>query len=280
METVAIIGVGLIGASFGLALRATGFSGPILGVSSPGAISEGMSRGAISEACTLTEAAARADLLYLAQPIDRILITIEELAPLLQSRSECLVTDAGSTKVEIVRCAEQFLRPDMFLGGHPMAGKEQRGANAADAALFKDRPYVLTPSDTMLPKMKRFRELVDSLGAHSVITSATEHDVVVAFTSHLPQLISSAISVTLAEQPNIGISEIFGPGLLDMTRLAMSSPSIWQSVLRSNRNNILQVLAAFRATLDNLSYTIQVGSDLDSIFSAGQQFAINLRRVK
>src|ERR1700758_1096001 len=232
MQTVAIVGVGLIGASFGLALREAGFAGSILGVSSPGAIEAGLSAGAISRQATLEEAAHVADLIYLAQPIDRILQTIVALGPM--TRNECLVTDAGSTKREIVRKGQAFFPDGTFLGGHPMAGKEQRGAEAADGTLFSGRPYVLTPSTSMSERMRAFQHWLDLLGARTVVMSAEEHDNVVAFTSHLPQLLSTAISVTLAEQENLLVSEVFGPGLLDMTRLAMSSPEVWESVLDTN----------------------------------------------
>ena len=135
METVAIVGVGLIGASFGLALRKAGFSGEILGVSSPSATDAAKQLGAISREASLEEAAARADLLYLSQTVDRILRTIADLGPLL--RPGTLVTDAGSTKASIVRHAQECLPSGAFLGGHPMAGKETSGAAAADADLFQ-----------------------------------------------------------------------------------------------------------------------------------------------
>jgi prephenate dehydrogenase len=138
MKTVAVAGVGLIGASFGLALRRAGFSGRIIGVSSAEAIKAGLAAGAISESGSLEDAAHEADLIYLAQPIDRILDTIQKLGPMV--RSECLVTDAGSTKATIIDISKKYMHPGIFLGGHPIAGKEQRGAEAADATLFQNRP--------------------------------------------------------------------------------------------------------------------------------------------
>ncbi len=125
MNKVAIVGVGLIGSSFGLALRKHGFTGQIVGVSSAAAIEAGRAAGAIDAGVSLRDAAATADLIYLAQPVDRILSTIEKLSGLV--RHGALVTDAGSTKAAIVAQAMQFLPQIDFLGGHPMAGKEQRG---------------------------------------------------------------------------------------------------------------------------------------------------------
>jgi len=144
MRTVAIAGVGLIGASFGLALRKAGFRGRILGVSSPDAIREAIEVGAIDEGLPLEIAVPQADLIYLSQTIRRIVSTIGALD--LHLKPGTLVTDAGSTKVEIVACARDHIRKAQFLGGHPLAGKETRGAASADAELFRGRTYVLTPS--------------------------------------------------------------------------------------------------------------------------------------
>lgn len=276
METVAVVGVGLIGASFGLALRRAGFSGRIIGVSSPDAIKAGLASGAISEAVTLEQAAQTADLLYLAQPIDRILQTIELLGPM--AKPDCLITDAGSTKAAIVEKAMTYLPPGVFLGGHPMAGKEQRGAEAADGALFRGRPYVLTPTGDMLPKMAEFRGWLERCEARVVQMYPAEHDYVVAFTSHLPQLLSSAISVTLAGQRNIEIQDVFGPGLLDMTRLAMSSPEIWNSVIQTNKDNVLKALDQLSDELESIAASVRNGRDVTDLFLAAQRFALQLRR--
>ena len=121
MRTVAIVGVGLIGGSFALALRKAGFGGTILGVSSPGAIREAMEHGVIDEPSPLGDAVCRADLVFLSQPILRILDTLGKIDAWLQPGT--LVTDAGSTKVEIVRRAEAEITRAQFLGGHPMAGR-------------------------------------------------------------------------------------------------------------------------------------------------------------
>jgi prephenate dehydrogenase len=185
MNTVAIVGVGLIGGSFGLAIRQAGFNGEIIGVSSQPAIDAGLRSGAISSSAALEQAAARADLIYLAQPVDRILHTLEQLASRAPAR--CLITDAGSTKTAIVRKAAECLHSATFIGGHPMAGKEQRGAAAADAELFRNRPYVLTPDGPESPASRNLRSWLDLIGAVTIDMSAEEHDATVAFTSHLPQ---------------------------------------------------------------------------------------------
>jgi prephenate dehydrogenase len=160
-----------------------------------------------------------------------------------------------------------------------MAGKEQRGAQAADGTLFRNRPYVLTPFAEMTPKMFELQSWLLRLESRIIVMSATEHDNVVALTSHLPQLLSTAISVTLAERANSRLLEVFGPGLLDMTRLAMSSPDVWKSVLDTNRTQIVNALGEFTNNLRALAEILEAGSDLDHLFTIGREFALRIRKT-
>src|SRR5579872_5627476 len=143
MNSVAIFGVGLIGGSFALALRKAGFQGQLLGVSSPSSIGKALELEVIDAGVSVREACQQADLLYLAQPISRIIEIFPELNRWV--RPDALVTDAGSTKSAIVQAAEALTRCG-FLGGHPLAGKESRGVESADAMLFEGRTYILTPN--------------------------------------------------------------------------------------------------------------------------------------
>lgn len=272
METVAIVGVGLIGASFGLALKNAGFKGKILGVSSPRALKEALERGAIDEQAALEDAAARADLVYLSQPICRILETLAALDPWL--RPDSLVTDAGSTKARIVEQAGRSIRRAQFLGGHPMAGKEKRGAGEADGNLFAGRTYVLTPSDPSeleTPAAREFVRWIGRIGAAAVTLSPQEHDRVVALTSHLPQLLSTALASLLAERAGQADHlKVAGPGLMDMTRLAASSFEIWSDILRTNGPAIEEALAACIRKLESYRAGITSGSMGEEFEKAGR----------
>ncbi len=254
MQTVAIVGVGLIGASFGLALKKAGFAGRILGVSSPGALCDALARGAIDETAALEEAAARADLVFLSQHISRILETLDRLDPHL--RPGALVTDAGSTKAAIVNRARQSISRAQFLGGHPMAGKEKRGAAEADADLFAGRTWVLTPvvpAELETPPAREFAGWLKAIGAVPIALAPEEHDRVVAATSHLPQLISSALAAMLAGRLDSPEHlKVAGPGLLDMTRLAASSYEIWADIFQTNAPAIEEALSAYIAKLEDL----------------------------
>ncbi|MDQ2774218.1 MAG: prephenate dehydrogenase/arogenate dehydrogenase family protein [Acidobacteriota bacterium] len=280
METVAIIGVGLIGASFGLALQKAGFEGEILGVSSPRSIEAGLKAGAISRGVSLTDAAERADLIYLSQPIEGILNTLKDLAPLV--RPDCLVTDAGSTKALIVSTAQEHIHAGNFLGGHPMAGKERRGAEAADCNLFRGRPYVLTPfhdnSAGNNVRVAQFRSWLERIGARLLEMDPQEHDATVALSSHLPQLLSTALAATLANQNSEHISKVFGPGLLDMTRLALSAPDVWMGVLATNKAAVREALDAFQITLTELQSRLQQDTLLD-FFNVAARFSAQIRNT-
>jgi prephenate dehydrogenase len=277
MEKVAIAGVGLIGASFGLALRKAGFAGEIIGVSSEPAIAAGLKRGAISSTASLKKATQTADLIYLAQPVDRILETIPKLAPWL--RPGALVTDAGSTKQAIVRCAEAHLPVGSFLGGHPIAGKEQRGPDAADADLFRNRLYVLMPAHDGIanPQISKFRTFLASMDARILEMPAEEHDRALAYTSHLPQILSTALAATLAQDGDPRLNQVFGNGLLDMTRLALSSPELWNSILDTNKNQVEQAIDALVRVLLGLKACLGE-REMANTFEVAETFASGIRK--
>jgi len=278
MQTVAIVGVGLIGGSFGLALRQAGFAGTILGVSSPESLRAALERGAITDAAvSLAEAAGRADLIYLSQPIGRILDTLRHIDALV--RPGALVTDAGSTKSAIVAAARQHVVRGAFLGGHPIAGKERRGVTEADGDLFRGRAYALTPDEPgtiATPAAADFVEWVRRIGATPVILRAEEHDRIVAYTSHLPQLVSTALAATVAEQAGHRLA-VAGPGLADTTRLALSPFEVWRDILATNSLPIEQALTAYIDKLEHLRDNLRT-REIESEFEIAAALAATLRR--
>jgi prephenate dehydrogenase len=253
MNTVAIFGVGLIGGSFALALRKAGFAGRILGVSSCQTIQRALDLHVIDAGATAPEAAGAADLIYLAQPILRIVEILPDLDRWV--RPEALITDAGSTKSTIVARATAAISRCQFLGGHPMAGREQRGVEAAEADLFRGRPYALTPqpeSSLDSPVAREFVNWIGRIGAFPVILSPEEHDRVVAYTSHLPQLASTALAALLESRAEAQ-SGVFGPALVDSTRLALSSFDIWGDILATNQDAIREALRSYIIKLEEFS---------------------------
>jgi prephenate dehydrogenase len=279
MRSIAIAGVGLIGGSLGLALRKAGFSGPILGVSSPRTLEQAVGRGAIDRGVTLSEAADEADVIYLAQPISVIFDTLRTLAPML--RRDCLVTDAGSTKQQIVALAVELGYGDRFLGGHPMAGKEVSGVAAADADLFRGRHYVFTPcstADSLPPLASDFVSWGSLFGAIPVMLDPAEHDRIVAYTSHLPQLLSTALaSVIGIEFPVEQQLTISGPALRDLTRLGLSSWPIWQDIVGTNTRFISHALQVYIDKLTEMRENLQT-QGLGDDFVRASETARKIRR--
>lgn len=279
MLTVAIAGVGLIGGSFGLALRKAGFDGEIVGVSSEAAIGEAVRRGAIDRGLPLAEAVPRADLIYIAQPIGRIMDTLRHLDGLVQE--DALITDAGSTKSAIVSLARNVIGRCQFLGGHPMAGKEKRGVAQAEAGLFAGRTYVLTPTretDLETPRAKNFLQWIKRIGAVPVVMGPDQHDLIVSFTSHLPQMASTALAATVGENLESAEDlEVAGSGLADMTRLAKSSYEIWRDILATNTDSIDRALAAYIARLEDMRENLRT-RQMQEQFEAGAALAAQLRR--
>ncbi len=282
METVAIFGVGLIGGSFALALRKAGFNGRIIGVSSDETIRAALDAGVIDEALPPRQAAGLADLLYLSQPIHKIADCLEELDAWVQPGA--LITDAGSTKKLIVQTANQKIARARFLGGHPMAGRERRGVEAAEADLFQGRPYVLTPrepADLDHPAAREFLGWIPRIGSFPIILDAETHDQTVAFTSHLPQLVSTALAALL-EGRTEPRTRVYGPALVDSTRLALSSFDIWGDIFDTNRDAIRLALESYIAKLEEFQIALNGpldGSSLRRGFDAGSRFAARLRDV-
>jgi prephenate dehydrogenase len=281
MNTIAIAGVGLIGGSLALAVRKAGWQGRILGVSSPRTIESALQNHVIDEGATIEEAADRADIIYLSQPISVILETLNRLARI--ARPGCLITDAGSTKAEIVsRAAEVLPSGVQFLGGHPMAGKEARGVQSADADLFRDRTYVFTPtssSDLQTPNASAFIALTESVGALPLILDAAEHDRRVALTSHLPQLASTALASTVGSElltdEELSVS---GPGFQDQTRLALSSWDIWSDIVRTNTTFIDHALGVYIDKLTEMRENLRT-QRIGEEFALAAEVASRVRRL-
>ena len=281
MDHIVIVGTGLIGASFGLAMRKAGYKGRITGVSSARAIADAVAVGAIDGGASLEDAVPEAHLVFLSQTIGRIMDTIRHLDPLLQPGT--LVTDAGSTKCEIVDLARQCITRVQFLGGHPMAGKETRGAAAADGELFRNRTWILTPDDKEELRTScalEFRIWLNKIGARVLTLDADEHDRVVSLTSHLAQLASTALAATVADKlggpPRL---EAAGPGLEDMTRLALGSYEIWRDILATNSDHIDRALGVYIQELEHVRENLRT-RQLQQEFERGREFAARIRAPK
>ena len=257
-DRVAVIGIGLIGGSFALAAKKAGRVGHITGCARSVATRDGaLAVGAADEVTADPAQAVReADLVYLSVPVGSMAETLAAIAPHL--KPDALVTDAGSTKRTIMAAAAEHLPGRAFLGGHPIAGSEHAGIQAAYDGLFAGRTYVLTPSATVSDAaLARFHRLVEAIGARVVILDAETHDRCLAATSHLPHLVASALAAAVSGC--VGSPEgtgcagdpraLVGTGFADTTRIAAGSPELWRGIFTANADNLRAALNAVRDRL-------------------------------
>jgi prephenate dehydrogenase len=279
---VAIVGLGLLGGSLGLALKKAGFAGRILGYARRAETrDQALRAGAIDEGfADVTEAVQGADLVILATPVAVILDQLPRLQPHLSPQA--LITDVGSTKRRICKlAAELYAEAPLFLGGHPMAGKEQSGLENADARLFKNARYVLTPikpEHLNDARVQAFRSLVTAIGARPFATDPATHDLAVAYLSHLPQLLSSGLASMVEEKhTNEGLTlEVAASGFRDATRLADSPYSIWRDICLTNTENIQMALDALIQKLESIKLHLS-DRELENEFLAAHRLRDKLR---
>lgn len=253
-DSVTIVGCGLIGASFALALRRAGACGRVAGWDTdPSALEAASKVGAIDEVdeAFAVGAVSRADLVYLAAPVGQIVEHLRERAQ--QFKPGAVVTDAGSTKVEVCRAArEQRQRGWRFVGGHPVAGSHLGGAAHARADLFDGAPYVLTEAEDA-GEARALDALTDTLelfGARVRVMKPDAHDRALALVSHLPQLVSCALAAAVEGRADSdSLADLAGAGYRDTTRLAASPWGVWRDILATNAENVADALDPFIATL-------------------------------
>jgi prephenate dehydrogenase len=260
---VAIVGVGLIGGSIGLALRTRRIASEVIGIGrNPSTIHEAVRLGAIDRGTTELDAGvAGAQLVVVCTPVNRIaddVRRVSEIAP-----PHVVVTDAGSAKRQIVEAIERDPRSAaVFVGAHPLAGSEQRGVANARADLFDGRLCVLTPTArTRLDRARRARSFWQALGCQILEMSPGEHDEVLAYTSHLPHALAAALasSVPVEWQP------ISAGAYRDGTRVAAADTALWTAIFRDNRGPLLKALGTLQERLDALKYALMT-DDEDAIW--------------
>ena len=277
---VAIVGTGLIGGSFALALRKQFPPISLVGFSRSNSASRAVKLGAVDEAAPDISSAVRgADLVYVAAPIGASIEALSAIAKAAEPHA--LVTDAGSTKSAICRAAKEHFRGGaLFLGGHPMAGKEQSGIEQADAELFRGAPYVLMGVEaTADPRAKQFEEVVRAIGARPVWSDPATHDWAVGIVSHLPQLVAVALArVVQDETDETGLPlSLAGPGLQDTLRLAGSPYSVWRDILLTNTDNVSRALDRLAQAIDYLR-THLAAKELEQEFAGANDLYKILRR--
>jgi prephenate dehydrogenase len=266
-----IVGVGLIGGSIGLAARRRKLAGRVVGVGrSRTALDTARQLGAIDEGCLdLGEGVRRAELIVFCTPVD--LISEQVITAGSSCRPGALLTDAGSTKGAIIRAINGGLQTGVsFVGGHPLAGSEKRGPEHADADLFQGRVTVVTPTAQTDPAaLERLIAFWKALGSRVTIMDPDEHDRALAFTSHLPHLLASALAGVLPPE----MRDLTATGFRDTTRIAAGDPSIWTGILLQNRAAILDALGGVQDRLDEFKAALEAGNAaaVDALLTRGKR---------
>lgn len=263
-EKIAIVGLGLIGGSIALAAREIWPRGLVIAVDSKDVLEQAMVRHAIDVAADELYVISEADLIVLAAPVRQNVDLLAQLGEYVGQPA--VVTDVGSTKRAIVEAA-RLLPPRLtFVGGHPMGGSAAGGFASARPDLFRSRPWIFTPhNDASGEALERLFAFASALGAAPTRMSAEEHDEVLAFLSHLPQLTASALMDVVGSGAGDALS-LAGRGLVDTTRLAASPAGIWQDVAATNADRIRPALDALIARLAELRDRLADGDVIERLF--------------
>lgn len=270
-KKVAIIGVGLIGGSFALSLRKAGFNGKIAGI---GRKKENLIRakdsGVIDEYFTVpAEGVKDADLILLSTPVGQFPQIVEDIKGYIKKGT--IVTDVGSVKAEVIKKLESLMPEGVsFVGGHPIAGKECSGVDAASSELFNKARCIITPSpNTDKEALEKILALWKAFGSKIVLMTPDEHDSIFAAVSHLPHVIAYVLINTIMDL-NKDILPHGGRGLRDMTRIALSPPELWSDICSYNKEAILKSLDHFLSSISHIKRLIEK-SDWDNLWKEFQK---------
>ena len=278
-DKVAIVGLGLIGGSIALAARRHWPACLVIGVDRKEVLEKAMVLHAIDVAADDPVVMAEADLVILAAPVEQ---NIDRLADLEQHvTTPAVVTDVGSTKRTTVEAARQLPSRFTFVGGHPLGGAPRSGIEHARPDLFVERPWLFTPDGAVAAGvLERLSEFVRAFGAEPHVVDPAEHDRLLAFVSHLPQLAASALMHVVGNRAGERGLALTGRGLFDATRLASSPPDIWRDICRSNADAVADALDGLIAELQALRGGLETGDEIDRIFDSAGVWRAHLARLR
>ena len=272
---LAVIGVGLIGGSFALALKQAGLASQVVGAGrSEANLRLALERGAIDAIAPDARAAARdADVILVAAPVAQFEPIFSELI----LKPGAVVTDAGSTKRDVIAAARRALgaRIGQFVPGHPVAGAEKSGAGAASAALFRGRRVILTPLPENAPRtVEKVQDLWAGCGAHVMRMDAEEHDAVLAAVSHLPHVLAYALVHEVAKRENAEqLFSFAAGGFRDFTRIASSHPEMWRDICMANRDRLMFEIEKYEEKLQSVKRLLSAGDGaaLERLFAEARE---------
>jgi prephenate dehydrogenase len=267
-KQLGLIGCGLMGASFALALQKHGLVDKVIGFSPSQRTRErALKLGVIQQAASSTaEVVHGSDIVLLAVPVSRSAECLQAIAPALSP--ECLLMDVGSTKTDVVQAAIAHLgeRLPCFVPAHPIAGKAQAGVDHAEAELYQDRRAILTPlTQTGAKQLQHAQQVWKAIGSHVSLMNPQDHDATFAAVSHVPHLLAfAAVNALSAQKQGAAFLKMAGPGFRDFSRIAASDPDVWRDILSANQAEVLKQTRHFRAALDAFEKAIQ-HNDLEQL---------------
>ncbi|HRZ87316.1 MAG TPA: prephenate dehydrogenase [bacterium] len=262
-KKIAIIGMGLLGGSIGKALISRKLAGTVVGVvRRPEAVTQVVkARSAHLATCDIAEGVRNADLVILAVPVEEMSELARRILPYIEKNT--VITDVGSVKANVVsRLGKIFARKGIFVGSHPMAGKEKGGLAHADSGLFRDAITIVTPTAKTSPRaVEAVRLLWESLGSRIVILPPADHDRAVAAVSHLPHIVSVALmnAASGARTSQVDPFECIGPSFRDMTRVVSSPADMWAGILVSNKKEVVRVAKRFADEVQRMVSAVSRG---------------------
>jgi prephenate dehydrogenase len=272
-ESIAIVGLGLIGGSIALGIRERWPESRVFGVDSEAVVAHALGAGAIERGFHSVGALPDSSLIVLAAPVR------QNIELLQQIKRPAIATDVSGTKRDIVSAARALSPGTTFVGGHPLGGGERGGFAFARPDLFAGRPWIFTPDgDDSADAVERLSRFVTGLGARPCILSAEEHDRVMAYVSHLPQLAASALMEAVGAAAGIEGLGMAGRGLVDTTRLASSPADVWRDICLTNADAIGDALDCLIARLTQLRGDLRHGEAIEAIFAAAAKWRAELMK--
>ena len=262
INKIAVIGLGLIGGSMAKAIRKANPKIEISALDHDNILVHAISEGVIDKKLISIGDTSEADAIFICLPVDDALKVFKQLMPLLKENQ--ILTDTCSIKGTFNQIWKQSQSKGIYIGGHPMTGKEKSGFENSDSLLFENMIYILTDGDNPADVVKEFAALIASIGAHVTFLKAEIHDTIVAEVSHLPQLLATSLVNTISQHKDLNSLSFAAGGFRDMTRIASSPFNVWEPIIKQNRTKILAALDSFKTELDKVR-TLVSNDDLSQL---------------
>lgn len=273
MKSIGIIGLGLIGGSIAKALKEKTEINIVATNRSEQSLVDALNDGVIdSYSKNDLSIFSDCDVVFICTSVDKIPYYVREIIPYI--KKDCIITDVGSTKNTISNKMKEFDNIN-FIGGHPMAGSEKTGYKSAKSHLLENAYYILTPAaNVSAEKVELIKDLVKTIGAIPIVLDPNLHDYTVAAVSHVPHIIASAIVNTVKELDDVdcNMHRLAAGGFKDITRIASSSPEVWDSICQDNKDKILDILKSFRQNIEAVENMLLSGESLYKFFETAREY--------